>query len=104
MKRHEVLPAAAAELDEAAVWYEEQQPGLGQALADAYQERLASALDTPSSGTAAGHTPDGVEIRRYRLRRFARYSVLLAWINEVPTVLAFEHSSRRPGYWKDRLK
>ena len=29
--------------------------------------------------------------------------ILIATIHGVPTVIAFEHSSRRPGYWRDRL-
>ena len=58
----------------------------------------------PQTGALAGSTPGGAEIRRFRLKRFGRYALLLALIDDVPTVLAFEHSSRRPGYWRERLK
>ena len=90
-------------MDEAATWYEEQEEGLGLALVAEYRERLAYALGAPSSGSLAGSTPDGDEVRRYRFKRFRRYAILMASIRDVPTVLAFEHSSRRPGYWRDRL-
>lgn len=101
---HRVLPEALAELDEASTWYEEQEEGLGLALVAEYRERLAYALRAPSAGALAGSASNGSEIRRYRFNRFRRYAILLAPIGGTPTVLAFEHSSRRPGYWRDRLK
>ncbi|MBI2895553.1 MAG: hypothetical protein HYY06_18495 [Deltaproteobacteria bacterium] len=103
MKPHGIVAEALAELDEAAVWYEEQRAGLGAALIAEYRDRLALALEMPKSGSPAGATPGGSEIRRFRLERFSRYAILLATIRGIPTVLAFEHSSRRPGYWRVRL-
>lgn len=101
---HGILPEALAELDEASTWYEEQEEGLGLALVAEYRERLAYALSVPHAGALAGTTPDGDEIRRYRFKRFRRYAILVAPVRGLPTVLAFEHSSRRPGYWHSRLK
>jgi hypothetical protein len=77
---------------------------LGVELVAEFRERLAAALEMPATGALAGHTPGGKEIRRFRLQRFKRYAILLATIRGMPTVLAFEHSSRRSGYWRDRLK
>jgi len=104
MTAHHILPEALAELDEASTWYEEHEEGLGLDLVGEYRERLAFALKMPQAGALAGSTPGGAEIRRFRLKRFGRYALLLALIDDVPTVLAFEHSSRRPGYWRERLK
>lgn len=104
MKRYEFLDEAAAELEEATTWYEEQRKGLGLELLAEFRERLAWALEMPTTGAPAGYTPGGSQIRRFRLRRFKRYAILLATIHGTPTVLAFEHSSRRPWYWRDRLK
>ena len=101
---HGILPAALAELDEASTWYETQEQGLGLALIAEYRERLAHALAAPHSGQLAGTTPDGNEIRRYRFKRFRRYAILIASTRGLPTVLAFEHSSRRPRYGRDRLE
>ena len=101
---HRILPEALAELDAAAIWYEDRREGLGLELVTEYAKRLDSALQMPQVGTLAGTTSRGNEIRRYRLERFTRYAILMATIDKVPTVLAFEHSSRRPGYWRDRLK
>jgi toxin ParE1/3/4 len=94
---------AAAELDAAASWYEQQREGLELELLQEFRQRVASALQLPGTGSLAGHTPEGAEIRRYRLRRFKRYAILVAKIGGIPTVIAFEHSSRRPGYWRDRV-
>lgn len=104
MRRYNILDEATAELDSAATWYEEQRDGLGLELVAEFRERLAWALDMPTTGSPAGHTPSGSEIRRFRLRRFKRFAMLIATIDGTPTVLAFEHSSRRPGYWRERLQ
>jgi hypothetical protein len=75
------------------------------ALLDEFEERLELALDQPPAGTIVGMTAQGLPIRRHRLRRFARYSILM-FVDEdgTPTVLAFSHSSRDPDHWKDRIR
>ncbi len=104
MSRYRTLDEATADLDAAATWYEEQRRGLGLELTTEFRQRVHSAIDIPGAGAPAGFTPGGAEIRRYRFRRFKRYAILMATIDRVPTVLAVEHSSRRPGFWRDRLK
>lgn len=103
MTTYRILPEALAELADASTWYEEHEEGLGLDLVREYRERLASALNMPQAGALAGQTPGGAEIRRFRLKRFGRYAILMARIDDRPTVVAFEHSSRRPGYWRERL-
>ena len=101
---YHILPEALAELEDSSMWYEKQTGGLGLELLAEYQKRLDLALQMPKVGSLAGTTSKGTEIRRYRLERFKRYAILMATIEDIPTVLAFEHSSRRPGYWKERVK
>lgn len=103
MKPFRILDEALVELDAATTWYEEQQTGLGQALIADLRERLETALKAPGAGSPAGETSSSCQIRRFRLTRFKRYAVLIATIRGEPTVVAFEHSSRRPGYWRERL-
>ncbi len=104
MSRYHILDEALADLDAAATWYEEQSEGLGLELTAEFRQRLNAALVTPGVGSPGGLTPGGATIRRYRFHRFKRYAIIMATIDGVPTVLAVEHSSRRPGYWRDRLK
>ena len=64
-------------LRSASRWYEPQRDGLGHALIDEFEERLAQALEHPHAGTIVGSTTQGLPIRRHRLARFARYSILM---------------------------
>ncbi len=104
MTRFRFLPEALIDLEEAAEWYEDQRPGLGAELIDEFDSCITAAVETPGTGSLCGTTANGNEIRRYRLRRFRRYAILMALIDEIPTVVAFEHTSRRPRLWKDRVK
>lgn len=104
MSRYRITDDAAADLDAAATWYEEQREGLGVELVAEFRNRVDAALQMSGIGAPAGTTPGGAAIRRYRFRRFKRYAFLMATIDGMPTVLAVEHSSRRPGFWRDRLK
>lgn len=85
-----IAPAALAELEEAAAFYNEQREGFGLDLFTEFQARLQGALEQFESGSPAGETPSGDPIRRFRLDRFARYAIVLATIDGMPTVLAFE--------------
>ena len=104
MTRFRFLPEALIDLEEAAAWYEQQRAGLGEELLDEFDSCIAAAIETPGNGSASGTTANGNVIRRYRLRRFRRYAILMAGVDQIPTVVAFEHSSRRPRYWKDRVE
>lgn len=73
MKRYPILQPAKEKLREASRWYEEQREGLGQALIDEFEERLALALDRPQAGAIVGSTTQGTPIRRHRLRRRRRH-------------------------------
>jgi len=104
VKKHRILPEAVAEIERASVWYEREREGLGTDLLAEFRERLKFALQMPHTGALAGTTPSGAIIRRFRLTRFSRYAILIAEIDGTATVLAFEHSSRRPRYWRSRVE
>jgi hypothetical protein len=105
VKAYKIRREAAQEIAEAAAWYErEAAPGLGADLIVEYEARLEMALALPGAGTIVATTAAGTPVRRYRLERFKRYAILMADIDGHPTVLAFECSSRKPGYWRNRLK
>ena len=64
MTQYRILPPAREELRNASRWYEQQRDGLGHALIDEFEERLALALAHPQAGTVVGSTTQGLPIRR----------------------------------------
>jgi hypothetical protein len=103
-RRRQIRPQALIELREAAEWYEEQREGLGGELVDEFERTLEDALADLELSAAVATTAAGLPVRRFRLPRFSRYAIYFVVFDEVPVVVAFEHSSREPGYWRDRLK
>lgn len=89
-------PAAAADLEEASRWYENQRPGLGREFLDATEAAMRRVLATP----------EGYEIvykdrRRALLERFP-YSVVFRLIEDQVVVLAIVHAKRNPRVWRHR--
>ncbi|RZO48153.1 MAG: type II toxin-antitoxin system RelE/ParE family toxin [Sandaracinaceae bacterium] len=83
-------------------WYEEQRPGLGAELLDELESTIREALEHLETSAVVTETGAGEPIYRFRLARFSRYAVYIRVSGSEALVLAFEHSSREPGYWKDR--
>lgn len=103
-RKRQIRPEALIELREAAEWYEEQRDGLGTQLLEEFEHTLEEALGRLETSVAIAKTSQGLPIRRFRLRRFARHAIYLVVLDETPVVVAFEHSSREPGYWRNRVK
>lgn len=92
---------AEDELSDAASWYETKQPGLGMSLLeliDRAVERIRSGV-LPGSPVLRVTRAKGA--RRVLLRRFP-YSIVFYERKEEIVIVAFAHSSRRPGYWRSR--
>ena len=89
---------ASAELDAAALWYEQQQTGLGAALLDEVTFALLAIAEAPTAWPMVS--------KRRRIRRFmlTRYPFALLYVapSERVTVLAVAHTARRPFYWRAR--
>jgi toxin ParE1/3/4 len=89
---------ASLELAEAVRWYEERRPGWGARLFDAVSHAIDLIERHPEIGSPrkGRSTPRQLSVRGfpfvvvYRIRPDDVYVVALA------------HTSRRPGYWKDR--
>jgi hypothetical protein len=86
-------PAAFHELNEAADFYDLEQPGLGTVFLDAVEAALHIVADNPCAfPVLLGET------RKCVVSRFP-YSILY-WSDEVTVhVSAVAHHRRRPGYW-----
>lgn len=93
-----LLEVAQQELDGAVSHYNGESPGLG----DAFLLEALAAIDRIRRFPDAWH-PLGAEIRRCRLRRFP-YGLIYTLDHDDVLILAIAHTSREPGYWRDRLK
>jgi toxin ParE1/3/4 len=103
MRRVRIHAAAAEEAAEAAAWYESERPGLGvdferavDAALDLLEEELVPLVSVPGTAGTRG-------VKRLLLRRFP-YAVIVRESAVEVIVIAFAHTARRPGYWRDRLK
>jgi plasmid stabilization system protein ParE len=95
---HEVLfePAASRELNEAADFYDLEQPGLGSEFLDAVEAALLTVVDNPRAfPILLGET------RRRVVSRFP-YSLLYWFDGTTVHVSAVAHHKQRPGYWGER--
>jgi toxin ParE1/3/4 len=95
--------AAAEEAIEAAAWYEQERAGLGQefgraldAVLDLLEERMVRPAKMPGTAGALG-------AKRLILRRFP-YDVVVQELSDEVLVVAVAHQSRRPGYWRGRMR
>ncbi|MEZ4301668.1 MAG: type II toxin-antitoxin system RelE/ParE family toxin [Polyangiaceae bacterium] len=94
-----VRPAAVADIQEAADWYEEQQPGLGRGFLDEITRTFARIRENPLQFPKIGE-----QARRALLRRFP-YAIYFRMADaQKTTVLAVVHQQRNPGAVKRRIR
>lgn len=92
---------AAAELEEAAHWYEQRHTGFGLAFIDAVDRAVETLARWPDTGTPISGLPAELPARRVPVARFPFYVVYLASADGLH-VLAIAHERRRPAYWSGR--
>jgi toxin ParE1/3/4 len=93
-----LLPDAAAELSEAADWYDGKSVQIGAAFLFEFEAALRLMAERPG----AWH-PIKYGVRKIRLNHFPLGIVYKELDTEI-VVVAIAHSSRRPTYWRQRLK
>jgi plasmid stabilization system protein ParE len=91
-----VEPEAEAEIDDAARWYDAQNPGLGADFLRAVQVALAAVQRNPFQYQSV----DG-EVRRVSVRRFPFGLMYIVSDREI-IVLACFHGRRNPKHWQER--
>ena len=94
-------PAAVAEFDDAVLWYEDQEPGIGMAFMECAESARLEIATWPHSGALSTTASDGTLIRSKRIRRFP-YRIIYAVDKESILILAYAHQRRKPGYWFQR--
>ena len=97
MKSYQFHPEALKEADEAALFYQKQQPGLETRFLEALEDAISRVRRNP----LFYHRIDG-EIRKCRLLRFP-YGVVYRIKGDNVEIIAIMHFRRQPGYWKLRL-
>jgi plasmid stabilization system protein ParE len=91
-------PEASRELAEALEWYGERDPRVGERFGDVYIKKLDEAATKP--GRWPKHR-DGT--RHIQLHPFP-YLLIVRELGDVLQVVAVSHTSRRPRYWRNRLR
>ena len=91
-----VRPAAAADIDEAFVWYERQRPGLGEEFLAAVQATRESIAAHPAMYPVIHR-----DTRRALLHRFP-YGIFYRVYQEAIVVVACMHAKRDPARWRSR--
>ena len=89
-------PAAQRELNEAADFYDAEDPGLGGAFLDAIERAIKQIQAFPES------PPISLAPVRTKVLSAFPFSVIYWVTDEVIIVLAVAHHRRRPGYWRGR--
>jgi len=103
LRRIRILEEAATEAIEAAGRYDRVRSGLGgeferalEAAFDLLEEEIVPLVPVTRASGARG-------VKRLLLRRFP-YDVVVRETPEEFIVVAVAHQSRRPGYWRSRVK
>jgi len=91
-----VRPAAAADVDEAFLWYESQRPGLGREFLAAADALVGAIVEHPLRYPVIRRNT-----RRALLRRFP-YALYFRIYGEVVVVVACMHGRRNPSRWQGR--
>ena len=97
-----VLSVAELEAAEAACWYDDQRPGLGDDFLDQLQQAYGRIRSSPESFPALEEYVGTYGLRRCRLERFPYLVIFCSRAAEL-LVVAVSHARRRPLYWLKRL-
>jgi len=97
----EWLPAAEAELNAAADFYDARQPGLGDDLLTEVERTVRLIGMFKYAGKLLGQSDD--RLREFVLRRFPYRLIYRMKPGEI-TIVSVAHDSRRPGHWIDRIQ
>ena len=97
MKPARLSAEANVELAETAGFYDERQVGLGAAFISEFLKATQLIEQFPSSGR-----PIGDRMRRVLTNRFP-YAIIYLEYRDERLIVAIAHTSRGPGYWKNRM-
>ena len=88
---------AEADALKAAVWYDKQQPGWGEAFFDELDAALGLLAENPLI-----YAVRFADVRCIRLGRFAHYGIFYLFVGQEIWVLAVHHGARHPRWLIER--
>jgi len=91
-----ILPLARADIKEAALWYNKQQPGLGKRFTKAVRSKVAAIKANPLAYSIQYH-----EVRTAMLDTFP-FMVHFIIDGDKILISAILHTGRNPDLWTDR--
>lgn len=94
----DVHEEAAIEYDEAFDWYLQRSPDAARKFDAEVDRAFAEIVQSPRHWAAGPHYT-----RRFLLRQFPFTVVYRERVWGEIQIIAIAHTSRRPGYWKERL-
>lgn len=93
------LRPAEADALKAAVWYDKQQPGLGDDFFDDLDAAIAALAKNPLL-----YSVRFADVRCIRLRRFSSYGIFYRIVGTEVWVLAIHHGARHPRWLLERWR
>lgn len=96
MKPAVFLPAAAADVEDAYAWYEDQRPGLGDEFLETLEMAVQAISEAPLQFPLVHRNT-----RRLLLKRFP-YGLYFRLVDDQPVIVACMHASRNPRRWEAR--
>ncbi len=98
MRRFGLHPGAEREAEEAARHYAGQSPETAQSFVSALERSIRLVIEFPNTWPRVSES-----VRRRPIEGFP-YWIVYQMRDESLRILAIVHESRRPGYWKERVK
>ncbi|MBI5543564.1 MAG: hypothetical protein HY901_06720 [Deltaproteobacteria bacterium] len=103
MKGPAFFPEALDEYEDAVVYYESCEEGLGTRLACEVDEAIALVMELPEAAPEVANVPPQLGLRSVLLQSFP-YKLVYVTRDETLLIVAIFHIRRRPGFWTRRLK
>jgi hypothetical protein len=98
-----ILQEAAEEATAAADWYDRERPGLGAEFSDAVEAAIDLIEEDVLPLSLLPGKSEAKGAKRLILKRFPYDIVVIERSSEV-VVIAVAHHSRKPGYWRERIR
>jgi hypothetical protein len=98
-----LLSPAIDEISQAALWFDQQRPGLGDEFWRSIDSVLLEIGNRPLQFARSEFASTQVDLRFAVVRRF-NFVVHFAIEHDEVHVVAVAHTARRPGYWLHRVR